>query len=130
MQQGSTSDVGPLDAGPSRARPSGAGTPDVGAGPSAPVGPSGAGTPDAGAGPSAPAGPSGAGPSAPSGPSRQPARTPRGRRIPQGTSIRRRPRERRKYLPYTIGNQRLATYYFLSFFFTLSGVVNSYLNTC
>jgi hypothetical protein len=64
MRQGSTSDAGPSG-----------------------VGPSGAGTPDAGADPSAPAGPSGTGPSTPSDPSRQPAWTPRRRRIPQGISI-------------------------------------------
>jgi hypothetical protein len=89
VRQGSTSDAGP----------SGAGTPNAGTGPSAPAGPSGAG-PSApagpsGAGPSAPAGPSSAGPSTPVGPSGQPTRTPRRRRIPQGTSIRRRLRERR-----------------------------------
>jgi hypothetical protein len=78
VRQGSTSDAGP----------SGAGTPNAGTGPSAPAGPSGAG-------PSAPAGPSSAGPSTPVGPSGQPTRTPRRRRIPQGTSIRRRLRERR-----------------------------------
>jgi hypothetical protein len=72
MRQGSTSNVGP----------SSAGTPDAGAGPSAPAGPSGAG-------------PSGAGPSAPANPLGQPARTRRRQRIPQGTSIHRRPKEMR-----------------------------------
>ncbi|XP_062162118.1 uncharacterized protein LOC133869179 [Alnus glutinosa] len=73
--KGSTS-----NACPSRAGPSGAGTPDEGAGPSAPASPSGAD-------PSAPTGPLGAGPFAPADPPGQLARTRRRQRIPQGTSI-------------------------------------------
>jgi hypothetical protein len=112
MWQGSTSNARPSDAGPSGVGPSDAGPPDAGAGPS-------------GAGPSAPSVNEGAGPSAPLG---QPARTPRRRRIPQGTSIRRRPRERRMSSVYK--RQPMVSYLLFFFFVTLSGLVNSYLNTC
>jgi hypothetical protein len=65
----------PLDVGSSRAGPSGASTPDEGAGPFAPAGPSSAG-------PSAPVDPSCAGPSTLVDPPGQPARTRRRQRIP------------------------------------------------
>jgi hypothetical protein len=126
MRHGSTSDKGP-----SRAGPSGAGTPDAVASPSAPAGPSGAG-PSAHAGPSgispsALAGPSSAGPSVPVDPPGQPARTRQRQRIPQGTSIRRKPRERRMSSVY---KRQPKVSHLLFFFVTLCGLVNSYLNTC
>jgi hypothetical protein len=80
MRQGNTFDAGPSDVGPSGAGPFGVGTLDAGI--------------------FAFAGPSGVSPFGVSGPSYQLTMTPRRRRISQGTSICRRPREWRMSFVY------------------------------